>query len=262
VLILEHPTSPRAKDFSEPDPPAPPPQDDDSDRGDSGRWITVATFSLPQQAQIARLRLESEDIDCFLIDENLVATDWLLANAVGGIKLQVREEDAAQARQILDARSADPKRVLSYEPSPTSMAHELARFPTATEAHMAAAILDAEGIPVDVIDPSFKYGMTDGPATLRIAIDDRDLAIEILSATPAAKYLDVEYARPAASAIVCPSCQSDDVYQTWFSRRLFFIAMLIGIPIPLPMKFWRCSRCGHEWRPASRRSQLGSSSRE
>ncbi|MBC8105978.1 MAG: hypothetical protein H7Z14_05265 [Anaerolineae bacterium] len=89
-----------------PSPPDFPIDDDGGDRDDNGRWITVATFWQSAQVHIARLRLESQDIDCFVIDENLVATDWLLAPAVGGIKLQVREADATAAREAL-MRPAD-----------------------------------------------------------------------------------------------------------------------------------------------------------
>lgn len=74
--------------------------DDEDDQGPR-RWITVATFWQPTHAHIARLKLESEEIDCLMVDENLVATDWLYANAVGGIKLQVPEEYADIAREIL-----------------------------------------------------------------------------------------------------------------------------------------------------------------
>jgi len=41
-------------------------------------------------------------IDAWLADEHLVQTDWLYSIAVGGIKLQVRPEDAARARAVLD----------------------------------------------------------------------------------------------------------------------------------------------------------------
>lgn len=94
-------------DHDAPAPPDAPIDDDDhGDRGDDGRWITVATFWQSAQVHIARLRLESVDIDCIVIDENLVATDWLLAPAVGGIKLQVREVEAIAAREAL-MRPAD-----------------------------------------------------------------------------------------------------------------------------------------------------------
>jgi predicted Zn-ribbon and HTH transcriptional regulator len=78
--------------------------DDDDGGGDSGPWVTVATFWQSPEAHIARLKLESEAIDCAIVDENLVATDWLFANAVGGIKLQVPLEQAPRARQLLQAK--------------------------------------------------------------------------------------------------------------------------------------------------------------
>lgn len=83
---------------------------DSGDDGGKVRWITVASFSLPTQAHLARLRLEGEEIDCVLVDEHLVSTNWLLSPAVGGIKLQVPEDQAARAREILgaDAIEWDP----------------------------------------------------------------------------------------------------------------------------------------------------------
>ncbi len=75
--------------------------DGDGDNNDPSNWITIATFWQPTEAHIARLKLESEEIDCLLIDENLVATDWLYANAVGGIKLRVPQSEATRARLLL-----------------------------------------------------------------------------------------------------------------------------------------------------------------
>src|SRR5438093_8419577 len=86
------------------DPPEPGGDGPDNPGRDPGKWITVATFWQAIDAHLARLKLESEAIDCFLIDENLVATDWLYANAVGGIKLRVPPGSADHARQILNQR--------------------------------------------------------------------------------------------------------------------------------------------------------------
>lgn len=106
-LLLDPPPSHRVHDDDLP-PDVPYDHDGGWDGGDDEeddptRWVTVATFWQPTHAHIARLKLESEDIDCMIIDENLVATDWLYANAVGGIKLQVPEADAGLAREILEA---------------------------------------------------------------------------------------------------------------------------------------------------------------
>src|SRR3954469_15766262 len=88
---------PDVPDVDDVDPPADDGGGDGGDDGDGdpGKWVTVATFWQATQAHIARLRLESRDIDCVIVDENLIATDWLYANAAGGIKVQVREADVA-----------------------------------------------------------------------------------------------------------------------------------------------------------------------
>jgi len=67
------------------------------------KLITIANFIEPFQANLARVKLESEGIKCFLGGENFVATYWLLSNADRGIKLQVRESDAKRALEILSS---------------------------------------------------------------------------------------------------------------------------------------------------------------
>ena len=51
-------------------------------------------------AHLLMARLESEDIECWLQDENTVTINPILTNAVGGIKLLVKKEDLPRARQI------------------------------------------------------------------------------------------------------------------------------------------------------------------
>ena len=63
--------------------------------------ITIATYSEPMMAHIAQAKLEAEGIESFIADENTVATVWSYAIMTGGAKLQVRQNDAQQARQIL-----------------------------------------------------------------------------------------------------------------------------------------------------------------
>ncbi len=62
---------------------------------------TIATFNLPVEAHLARSRLESAGIAVEIRDENFVTFYWLAANAIGGIRLDVPDEDAAAAREIL-----------------------------------------------------------------------------------------------------------------------------------------------------------------
>jgi hypothetical protein len=70
----------------------------------SKNWITVASFSRPFEAHLARTRLEADGITCVVSDEYLVRVDWLLSNAVGGVKLMVPVWEAERAREILRPR--------------------------------------------------------------------------------------------------------------------------------------------------------------
>ena len=51
-------------------------------------------------AHLLMTRLESEEIECWLEDENTVTIIPILTNMVGGIKLLVKKEDFARASEI------------------------------------------------------------------------------------------------------------------------------------------------------------------
>ena len=67
------------------------------------RLITVATFTGPMEAHIAKGRLEVEGIPAFLAHEHHVWANWAYSHALGGIKLQVVREHVEQAKRILRA---------------------------------------------------------------------------------------------------------------------------------------------------------------
>ena len=64
--------------------------------------VTIRKFLDIKEAQLARSLLESAGIPCFLADENTIRMNWLWSNALDGVKLWVRENDAAAAEEILD----------------------------------------------------------------------------------------------------------------------------------------------------------------
>lgn len=68
---------------------------------------TIATFDTIIDANMALGRLQAEGISAQLVDEHLVQTDMLYSIAVGGIKLQVEDQLATKARQILDDDYSD-----------------------------------------------------------------------------------------------------------------------------------------------------------
>ncbi len=64
--------------------------------------VTIAIFHNQPEFLLARSRLESADIECFAYDENMLRISGWHSHAFGGIKLQVRESEAQDARAILD----------------------------------------------------------------------------------------------------------------------------------------------------------------
>ena len=62
---------------------------------------TVATFPELHQAELARSVLEANDIQVMLADDNVVGLHPLAGPAIGGVRLQVAEQDAEEARSIL-----------------------------------------------------------------------------------------------------------------------------------------------------------------
>ena len=64
--------------------------------------VTIRQFRDLPEALLAKGSLESSGIECFLADENLVRLDWFISNFIGGIKLRVKAQDAANAHKILE----------------------------------------------------------------------------------------------------------------------------------------------------------------
>jgi DNA-directed RNA polymerase subunit M/transcription elongation factor TFIIS len=73
----------------------------------SENLVTIASFSQTIQADLARSKLESEGIECVLADDYTVSVNWLYSNAIGGVKLRVRESDAREALALLGQESPD-----------------------------------------------------------------------------------------------------------------------------------------------------------
>jgi Putative prokaryotic signal transducing protein len=62
---------------------------------------TVATFSWLDEAYVARATLEGNGMRAYIPDELTVSTRPLLGNAIGGVRVQVEDEEYERARQIL-----------------------------------------------------------------------------------------------------------------------------------------------------------------
>ena len=64
--------------------------------------ITIARFEKPEDAHLVRMRLENGGVPAFLQDENTIQIQFLYSNALGGVRLQIADEDYDRAREILD----------------------------------------------------------------------------------------------------------------------------------------------------------------
>lgn len=64
--------------------------------------ITVATFAKNEEAHLLRMRLEAGGIPAIVADENVLQLEF------SGVHVQVAEEHAAAARELLNAQEAAP----------------------------------------------------------------------------------------------------------------------------------------------------------
>ncbi len=64
-------------------------------------FVTIATFQYSSEALVVQGKLESENVETFLVDEYTVDTDPLVSNAIGGVKLQVHVNEFKKAEMLL-----------------------------------------------------------------------------------------------------------------------------------------------------------------
>jgi len=63
---------------------------------------TIATFSKPEEAHLFRTRLEAAGIPAYVQDEYLIQMDWFYSNAIGGVRVQIADENLEAAREFLE----------------------------------------------------------------------------------------------------------------------------------------------------------------
>jgi hypothetical protein len=68
----------------------------------SDELVTIATYDDAVSARMALNHLCEAGLTAVLSDESTVAMDWLLSNAIGGIKVQVHSKDVTIAHRLLE----------------------------------------------------------------------------------------------------------------------------------------------------------------
>lgn len=69
----------------------------------SYRMKTFATFSKPEEAHLFAMRLEAAGIPAFVQDEHLIQMYWLYSNTIGGVRVQIPDQELQAALEFLAA---------------------------------------------------------------------------------------------------------------------------------------------------------------
>ncbi|MFO0014509.1 MAG: DUF2007 domain-containing protein [Planctomycetota bacterium] len=64
--------------------------------------VCVNTYVTPEEAHVAKLALEAEEIPCYVTDSAAAGLFWYMSDALGGVKLLVAADDVARAKEVLD----------------------------------------------------------------------------------------------------------------------------------------------------------------
>lgn len=106
---------------------------------------TVARFHDPIEAHIACGRLRAEGIDAHVADDQLAVANWEWRLAVGGVRVQVAEDDIELARRVLKELDSGG---FALEPDPLPDAAELPPYRESWSSRLAWAALMLFGIPL------------------------------------------------------------------------------------------------------------------
>ena len=158
------------------------------------KLVTLQTFSSSWEAELARACLETEGIHAVIADEHFFRLYGALSHTMGGLRLQVRPEDAERAAELL--RNRRPVLYLVTDddlaPGEPLEADEpealitIGRYPTPWEAHLAKTFLESEGIDACVLEErlpgvSLLTGAPTGMSRLEVHPWDAERALEILA---------------------------------------------------------------------------------
>jgi hypothetical protein len=79
------------------------------------KLVILRKYMTLPEALVAKGVLDSAGIQSFLGDQNIIRMDWFLSNALGGVKLRVREEDLEVATDLLNQSRSDGSDVKAAE---------------------------------------------------------------------------------------------------------------------------------------------------
>jgi hypothetical protein len=183
------------------------------------RLVTVGTFNTPWEAQIAQARLSAEGLYSLIADEHVIRM-VALSNAVGGIRLKVRERDAEAAKEVLRRLAPLPEIYLVTGDPPGA--------PGSLQAEEGPEILEIPG-----------GAPAEAPAGRPASAG---------AAGGALREAGLREEAAAAGGRSCPACGSAELWLERSSR------LVLGL-LPLGRRGYRCGECGILWRLEEIRSE-------
>jgi hypothetical protein len=87
-----------------------------ADEAEHFEVIAIRSYRDIPAALLAKSILDSAGVENFLTDVNTVRMDWLWSNALGGVRLFVKDSDASAAEELLNQSFQDSFEVEGQEP--------------------------------------------------------------------------------------------------------------------------------------------------
>ena len=241
---------------------------------------TVFTSNIPMDCYIIKGRLESEGLDCFIFDNNIVWVNPFKAVAVGGVKLKVPTDQIDLAEKIMslvkqnklidDNGEYEMAQVFENE---ISRQNEILNIKTQVrknnylidnpadikpnwlnheEIHQ---LIDSEKKFIELTNTKFIFAWEQ----FWFELFDFDRSVfQYFRTRPVEYYLDKELVENYNSKsinksdMICRNCGSDEVYYgytldiKWGILYLIF-SVLISAPFPLIMRSHHCFNCGSDF---------------
>ncbi len=130
------------------------------------------------------------------------------------------------------------------------------------EAHLLRCRLEAEGVDAFVADEhivslQWLYSAAVGGVKVQVHARDAERARGILEASSFQRSDSARFVTEDLRAPRCPDCGSLDVQQRFSRRVTFASSLLLGFPLPWPLRRSRCRSCGAHWRSPRRTDASG-----
>jgi Zn finger protein HypA/HybF involved in hydrogenase expression len=226
--------------------------------------VLAARFGTLGEAEMAQSALEAAGIWSRVADENMIAIDWLYANAVGGVKVLVAESDLEGATEVLSniagetnvdvPPSEDPFEVddVAGTACPSCGSEAVQRIPRLKL--FGALSIVGFGLGVAVSQPLLGMTLIAAVGLIVAATPShrcRECAERWSAEDAPAPYSEAPAPLPSDTVDVrCPNCGSIEFHRL-MHRRLRASAMFatlapsVIVPLWLLLPRWQCDSCGH-----------------